>query len=87
LSLLHVEGSVFGTISLGFLFVYEIPLGNHWMDLCQIHTEEVFGPLLGWVWRSKVKVIRDKKWHFLALSAAWVQFVWYLVNLFMAALC
>jgi len=37
-----------------------------------IHTEDVFGPSLGWVWRSKskVKVARNKKRHFSALSAA-----------------
>ena len=37
-------------------------LRNPWMDLRQIHTEDVFGPLLGWAWmpRSKVKVTRDK---------------------------
>jgi len=30
---------------------------NHWTDLSQIHTEDVFGRSLGWVWmlRSKVK--------------------------------
>jgi len=40
-------------------------LGNGWTYLCQIHTEDVFGPSpsLGWVWmsRSKVKVTRNKK--------------------------
>jgi len=36
--------------------------GNRWTDLRQIHMEDVFGPSLGRVWRSrsKVKVIRDK---------------------------
>ena len=29
--------------------------GNRWTDLRQIHTEDVFSPLLGRVWRSKVK--------------------------------
>jgi len=35
-------------------------LGNHWTDLRQIYMEDVFGPSLGGVWRSKVKVTRDK---------------------------
>jgi len=37
-------------------------LGNQWTDLRQIHTADMFGPLLGGVWRSrsKVKVTRDK---------------------------
>ena len=26
-------------------------LRNHWMDLCQIHTEDLFSPSLGQVWR------------------------------------
>jgi len=30
------------------------------MDLHQIHTEDMFGPSLGRIWRSKVKVTRDK---------------------------
>ena len=30
-------------------------LGNCWTDLRQIHTEDVFGPLHGRVWRSKVE--------------------------------
>jgi len=47
------------------------------MDLHQIHMEDVFGPSLRWVWmlRSKVKVTRDKKRHFSALSAACMQFM------------
>ena len=36
---------------------------NCWTDLRQIHTEDVFGPSLGWVWRSK------------SISAAWVRFM------------
>jgi len=28
-------------------------LGNRWTDLRQIHTEDVFGPSLGRVWRSR----------------------------------
>jgi len=27
---------------------------NRWTDLCQIHTEDVFGPSLGWVWMPKL---------------------------------
>ena len=52
-------------------------LGNCWTDLCQIHREDVFGPSLGRVWmsRSEVKVTSDKKWHFWALSAACMWFV------------
>jgi len=30
-------------------------LGHRWTDFRQIHTEDEFGPSLGWVWRSKVK--------------------------------
>jgi len=45
-------------------------LGNRWMDFCQIHTEDMFSPLLRRVWRSrsKVKVTRDENgifWSFL----------------------
>ena len=50
-------------------------LRNCWMNMHQIHTEDVFHPLLGWVWRSKVKVTRDKKRHFLALLVAGVRFI------------
>jgi len=35
-------------------------LGNRWVDLCQIHTEDLFGPLLRQVLRSKVEVTMDK---------------------------
>jgi len=31
-------------------------------DLRHIHTEDVFGPLLGWVWRSRLKV-KDQGHH------------------------
>jgi len=31
-------------------------LWNHWMDLRQIHMEDMFGPLLGQVWRSSSEV-------------------------------
>jgi len=39
-------------------------LRNCWTDLRQIHMEDVFGPSLGQVLRSKFKVTRDEKWHF-----------------------
>jgi len=41
-------------------------LGNRWTDLQQIHTDDMFGTSLGWVWRSrsKVKITRHKKRHF-----------------------
>jgi len=47
------------------------------MDLCHIHIEDVFGPSLGRVWRSrsKVKVTRDQKRHFSALLVACVRFM------------
>jgi len=35
-------------------------LRNRWTDLCQICMEDLFGPSLGGVWRSKIKVTRDK---------------------------
>ena len=49
-------------------------LGNRWTDLRQIHTEDVFGPSLGQVWRSRSKAnnTRDQM-AFSALSAACVQ--------------
>jgi len=40
-------------------------LGNRWTDLRQIHTEDVFGPSLGRVWRSRSR----------SISAACVRFV------------
>jgi len=53
-------------------------LGNRWMDLRQIHTEDVSGLSLG-VWRSRSNVKRQghqgQKLHFLALSAAWMRFM------------
>ena len=54
-------------------------------DLCQIHTEDMFGPSLGQVWRSRsrsnVKVTSDKKRHFLALLAACVRFMFVKISL------
>jgi len=46
---------LFLALTVTFLFVYEIsrePLNR----LRQIHREDVFGPSLGWVWRSRSKV-------------------------------
>jgi len=46
-----------------FFFVCESNIsGNRCTDLRQIHREDVFHPSLGriWMWRSKVKVTRDK---------------------------
>jgi len=39
------ERSVFGAISLWFCLCMKY-LQNHWMDLRQIHMEDVFGPSL-----------------------------------------
>jgi len=52
---------LFLALSVTFLFVYEMST-EHWTDLHQTHTEDVFGPLLGWVWisGSKVKATTDK---------------------------
>jgi len=51
--------------------------GNSWKDLCRIHTEDVFGPSLRWVWRwsQSLSSPGTKKRHFSALSAACVQFM------------
>ena len=40
---------LFLALSVTFLFVFEISWGNRWMDLRQIHMEDVFGPSLGQV--------------------------------------
>ena len=50
-------------------------LRNCWTDLCQVHTEDVFCSSLRRIWRSKVKVARDKNRHFSTLAAACVQFM------------
>jgi len=54
------EGSVFGVVSLWFFCLCMKYFGNRWIDLHQIHTEDMFGPSLERVWRSKIKVTRDK---------------------------
>jgi len=61
---------------------------NRWTDLRQIHTEDMFGPLLGWVWmsRSKVKVTRAKTHCALATplccgrNGPYSLYVFYLLN-------
>ena len=59
---------LFFALSVIFLFVYE-NLGNRWTDLRQIHREDVFGPSLGRVWRSR------------SISAACVQFMFVITSL------
>jgi len=66
------EGFLFGTVRLWFFVCVWNILG--WTDLRQIHTEDVFGPSLQWVWRSRSKV-RDKKTAFSALSVACTWFM------------
>ena len=61
-------------------------LGDRRMDLCQIHREDVFGPLLGRVWMSssKVRATRDKigkllrhpHWQCIVRRAPYVQITW-----------
>jgi len=50
-----------------------------WTDLHQVHTEDVFGPSLRRVWRSRSKVKSQvhqrQKRHFSALSEACVRFM------------
>jgi len=73
------EGSVFlRHQSVGF-FVCVRNILNHWTDLLQIHTEDVFGPLRRQVWRSKSKIKgqghQGQKQHFSALLAAFMRFM------------
>ena len=51
---------------------------NRWTDLRQFHTEDVFGPSLGHVWRSrsKVKFTRDKNGIFGAFSGLREFYIW-----------
>jgi len=53
-------------------------LGNQWTDLRQIHTQDVFGPSIRWVWqsRSKVKVTRDKNGIFRPFGGLCAVYVW-----------
>jgi len=55
-------------------------LWNRWTGLCQIYTEDWFGPSLRRVWRSKVKVTGTKM-NFLALLVACVWFVFHKTSL------
>ena len=61
-------------------------LGNCWTDLRQIRVQGVFGPSLGWVWRSKSKIKSQghqgqKTTTFSALSAACARFMFGKISL------
>jgi len=72
----------FGAVSVWVSWLCIKYLRNRWTDLRQIH---MFGPSVGWVWRSKSKVKgqghRDKQRHFSALSVACVRFVFRKISL------
>jgi len=68
-----VEGSVFGAVSLWFFVCVWNISGNCWTDVHQTHTEDVVGPLLGRVWRSRS--LGTKKRHFSAFLVDCVQFM------------
>jgi len=72
---------LFLALSVTFLFVYEISR-ELWMDLCQIHMEDVFGPSHGqfWMSRSKVKITREKTSCFGPFVSLHVVSVW--LNIF-----
>jgi len=57
---------LFLALSVNFFCLCMKCLGNCWMDLCQIHRKDMFGPSLGRVWmsRSQVMVSTDKRWGF-----------------------
>jgi len=65
-------------LALSVTFLCMKYLRNCWTDLRQIHTEDVFGSSLGWVWMSRLKVKcqghRGQKQHFWP-SAACMQFM------------
>jgi len=69
----------FGAVSLWFFCLCMKHLGNRWTDLRQIHTQDVFGPSLGRVWRPRSKLKdqghQGQKTAFSTLSAACVRFV------------
>ena len=71
------EGSVFGAVCVLCLCMKY--LGNRWTDLRQIHRKDVFGPSLGGIRMSgstvKGQDHQEQKWHFSALSAACVRFL------------
>ena len=75
-------------------------LGNRWMDLRQIQTEDVFGSSLRRVWRSssKVKVSRDTKYSIFwpcmrfmfgktSLASSFILTSWFLLHLDMKYIC
>jgi len=70
------EGSVFDAVSLCFSLCMKYRRFR-WTEFCQIHTEDVFGPSLRQVWRSKAKGqgLKGQKQSFSALSAACVRFM------------
>jgi len=69
--------SVFGAVCDFFCLCMKY-LWNCWTDLHQIHSEDVFGPSLGRVWRSrsKVKVARDKNGIFGPFGGLHAVYAW-----------
>jgi len=51
-------------------------LGNRWTNLRQIHTEDMLGPYLGQVWRSRSKSPGTKKAFFDLFGGLRVVYVW-----------
>jgi len=51
-------------------------LGNRWTDLCQIHTEDVFGPPQGLVWRLRSKSPWTKLAFFFPFGGMRAVYVW-----------
>jgi len=70
----------FGAVTLGFLLVYEIPREPLNRFAPNSHGRRVWS-LTRTSLKVKVKVARDKKWHFLALSAACVRFTFGKISL------
>jgi len=72
------EGSVFGAVSLCFLCMKYCISSNRWTNLRRIHTEDMFGPSLGRVWRSrsKAKVTMDKNGIFGPYGRLRAVYVW-----------
>jgi len=46
------------------------------MDLCQIHMDDVFGPSLGRVWRSRSRLSGTKKMFFWPFWRLGVVYIW-----------
>jgi len=73
----HASNVLFFALFVTFLFVclWIKYLWNSWMDLHQIHREDVFVPSLGWVWmsRSKVKALghQDKNVQCTPAATEW----------------